>query len=88
MANCKGAKKRILVNERNRQRNISVKSKVKTYTKSAMDAIDAKDAEGIAKAVPEALSAIDKAASKGVIHRNSAARRKSTLQRLAAESTK
>ena len=88
MANNKGAKKRIITNERNRQRNIAVRSQVKTYTKAAESAIQAKDADAVATTLPKALAAIDKAASKGVLHKNVAARRKSTLQRQAAESAK
>ncbi len=84
MANIKSAKKRIRTNEENRQRNISVKSRMKTYVKSALEAIDAKDAEKVKSILPEALAEIDRAASKGVIHVNSAARKKSTLQRRAA----
>ncbi|MCP4643969.1 MAG: 30S ribosomal protein S20 [bacterium] len=83
MANKKSAIKRIRTNERNRQRNIAVKSRMKTYVKQAETAIDAKDKEKVAASLPAALSEIDKAASKGVIHANSAARKKSTLQRLA-----
>jgi small subunit ribosomal protein S20 len=84
MANIKSAKKRVRTSEACRQRNYSVKSRMKTYVKSAMEAIEAKDTEKVKAILPEALSEIDRAASKGVIHANSAARKKSTLQRLAA----
>ena len=80
MANIKSQKKRNLTNEKARQRNISVRSKMKTVMKKALTAIESKDAEAIKTAVPEALSVIDRAASKGVIHSNSAARKKSQLQ--------
>lgn len=84
MANIKSAIKRIRTNERNRQRNTAVKSRMKTYLKNAMLALEAKDAEKVKQALPVALAEIDKAASKGVIHPNSAARKKSMLQRRAS----
>jgi len=62
---------------------MSVRSRMKTFMKKAMAAIEAKDTEAVQKALPAALSEIDRAASKGVIHRNSAARKKSSLQRMA-----
>jgi small subunit ribosomal protein S20 len=83
MANIKSAKKRNITNEKCRQRNVAVKSRMKTLVKQAADAIESKDAAKIKAALPEALSEIDRAASKGIIHRNSAARKKSTLQRIA-----
>lgn len=83
MANIKSSKKSIETSERNRQRNIAVKSRMKTFVKHAVEAIDAKDAGRIQTTLADALCEIDRAASKGVIHKNSAARKKSTLQRLA-----
>lgn len=83
MANIKSAKKRIKQNERNRIRNMSVRARMKTYMKKALEAIAAKDPERIQQSLPQALSEIDRAASKGVIHKNSAARKKSMLQRRA-----
>ncbi len=83
MANSKSAKKRIVQSARNRAVNQSVRARMKTEVKKAMIAIEAKDAEQIKATLPEALSEIDRAASRGVIHANSASRKKSTLQRLA-----
>lgn len=80
MANIKSQKKRNLTNEKSRQRNMAARSRMKTMIKGALTAIEAKDAEKIKVAVPAALSAIDRAASKGVIHANSAARKKSSIQ--------
>ena len=80
MANIKSAKKRVVLNEESRQRNVAVKSRLKTYMKMALTAIEAKDAEKVKSVLPQALSEIDRAATKGVIHKNSAARKKSTLQ--------
>lgn len=88
MANIKSQKKRILTNEKSRQRNMAVRSRMKTMIKGAMTAIESKDGEKISATVPAALSAIDRAASKGVIHPNSAARKKSSLQhRLSSSSS-
>lgn len=84
MANIKSQKKRIVTNERNRQRNVAVKSRVKTYIKSTLLAIEAKDAAKVNELLPQALGEIDRAASKGIIHANSAARKKSHLQHRAA----
>jgi len=84
MANIKSSKKRNVTNEIRRQRNVTVKSRLRTYLKQAMAAIEAKDAERVKALLPEALAEIDQAASKGIIHRNSASRKKSTLQRAAA----
>lgn len=84
MANKKSSVKRIRTNERNRQRNTAVRSRVKTYVGHALAAIESKDPEKTAQAVKAAVSEIDRAASKGVIHANTAARKKSTLQRRAA----
>ena len=80
MANIKSQKKRILTNEKSRQRNMAVRSRMKTMIKHAMTAIEAKDADQVKTTVAAALSAIDRAASKGVIHPNNAARKKSSLQ--------
>jgi small subunit ribosomal protein S20 len=80
MPNIKAKKKNILTSEKRRVRNMSVRSRMKTMVKHAETAVEQKDAEGLKKALPEALSSIDRAASRGVIHRNSAARKKSSLQ--------
>ncbi len=84
MAHSKSARKRLKQNERNRQRNMAVNSRMKTFVKGAMEAIEAKDADKVKVTVPAALSEIDKAASKGVIHQNNAARKKSMIERRVA----
>lgn len=84
MANIKSQKKRVITNEIARQRNLTLRSRMKTMMKHAIEAIEAKDKDAVAKTLPGALSAIDRAAQKGVIHRNSAARKKSELQSHAA----
>lgn len=83
MANKKSQKKRIITNEKARQRNVAVRSRLRTTVKAAREALTATDATEKATAINAALSEIDRAAKKGVIHRNSAARKKSELQRLA-----
>jgi small subunit ribosomal protein S20 len=83
MANIKSAKKRVVTNERRRQRNVAVKSGLKTHLKNTLAALESKDTAQVKSLLPEALSEIDRAASKGVIHPNSASRKKSMLQRRA-----
>jgi len=81
MANIKSQKKRILTNEKSRQRNVAVRSRVKTIVKKTDEALSAKDAEKAKTDLAAAISEIDRACTKGVIHPNQAARRKSSLQR-------
>ena len=83
MANIKSARKRVRVNELKRERNVSVKSRMKTYIRRAEEAIQKNDPAAVSEELPRALSHIDRAASKGVIHRNSASRKKANLQRRA-----
>ena len=78
MANTKSAQKRIRSDARKRLRNQMVKSRVKTFIKKADQAIVAGEEASI-EAVRQACSELDKAATKGVIHKNNAARRKSRL---------
>ncbi len=80
MANTSSAIKRIRSNARKRQRNILVRSKVRTAVKEARSALSARAEDG-AEAVRSAVSELDRAAVKGVIHRRSAARRKSQLMK-------
>lgn len=79
MANIKSAKKRILVNRTKAERNKAIKSGVKTSIKKVYAAIDAKDADAAKVALKEATVAIDKAATKGVYHKNNASRKVSRL---------
>lgn len=81
MANIKSAKKRILVNKTKADRNKSIKSAVKTSIKKVEAAVTAKDKETAAAALQNAISTIDKAASKGVYHKNNAARKVSRLSK-------
>ena len=77
MANTPSARKRIRTNERKRMRNRMYNSRVKTMVRKAEDAIFSGSSAD--DAVREALITLDKAASKGIIHKNNAARRKSRL---------
>ncbi|MHC1740033.1 MAG: 30S ribosomal protein S20 [Anaerolineaceae bacterium] len=79
MANIKSAIKRNKQNEKKRVRNRIYRGTARTYIAKARTAIVAKDPEAAKAAVLEAISALDKAAQKGVIHKNNAARRKSRL---------
>jgi len=90
LANHKSAIKRIRVNERRRVRNRMVISRARTEVKSARANIGKGDLEAAREATKTALRTLDKAVSKGILHRNNAARRKSRLmKRLAAlEATK
>jgi small subunit ribosomal protein S20 len=83
MANIKSQKKRILTNERRRLRNKAVRSELKTRVKVAHNEMDAGTDEA-AEAVTLAQKRLNKAGSKGTIHKNQAARRTSRLMRRAA----
>ena len=79
MANIKSQKKRNIQNEKRHQRNIAAKSSLKTTTKKVQAAVTSGDAEAAATSQREAARALDKAASKGVLHKKTAARKKSRL---------
>lgn len=79
MANIKSAKKRIKVIETKTMRNKAIKSKVKTMIKKVDAAIEAKDKAAAEDALKVAISEINKAASKGIYHKNNAARKVSRL---------
>lgn len=79
MANIKSAKKRVLVSRDRNARNKSIKSAVKTAIKKVEAAVAANDQEAAKTALLEATSTIDKAAKKGVYHKNNAARKVSRL---------
>ena len=84
MANIKSQKKRILTNEKARVRNQAVKSELKTYVRRVREAVSAGDKETAQTALAAAGRKLDKAASKGVIHANQAANRKSKLAKQVA----
>lgn len=79
MANIKSAKKRILVSNKRYEKNKAIRSQVKTAMKKVHAAVDAGDKEAANKALTSAISTIDKACTKGVYHKNNAARKVSHL---------
>lgn len=79
MANIKSAKKRILVTRTATERNKSIRSGVKTAIKKVDAAVESGDKKAAGEALVAATSAIDKACSKGVYHKNNAARKVSRL---------
>lgn len=79
MANIKSQIKRIGQNEKRRVRNKAVKSELKTAVRRFREAADSGDAEAATTALRTASRLLDKAASKGVIHPNQAANRKSAM---------
>lgn len=81
MANIKSAKKRILVNRTKAERNKAIKSGVKTAMKKVYTAIEANDKEAAGAALLNATSVINKAATKGVYHKNNASRKVSRLSK-------
>ncbi len=84
MANIKSQIKRDKTNEKRRLRNQAVKSEAKTYAKYVREQVKAGDADKANAALRAANRKLDKAASKGVIHKNQAANRKSGLAKLVA----
>lgn len=81
LANIKSAKKRILVNRTKAARNKSIRSSVKTAMKKVELAVEQKDVEAAKAALPQAISAIDRAETKGVYHKNNASRKVSRLSK-------
>lgn len=79
MANSRSAKKRVLVAERNRERNQAVKSRIKTMVKKVLSAVELKDAELAKSALSVAYKELDKAVSKGILKKNTVSRKKSRL---------
>lgn len=81
MANTKSAKKSIKVQERRRVRNQMIDTRVRSFFKKARRAIEEVDSENAEKTVVQAISQMDKAVAKGIIHKNTAARKKSRLMK-------
>ncbi len=79
MANIKSQIKRVKTNEKRRMRNKSVRSSVRTAVRKFRAAVEAGNPEEAAELQRAAARALDKAASKGVIHKNQAANRKSAM---------
>ena len=81
MPNTKSAIKQLRASERKRLRNRRVRSRARTFVKKANRLIEAGDMEQAEETARQAIIALDKAAQKGVIHKNAAARSKSRLMK-------
>ncbi len=79
MANIKSQKKRVLTNEKAHKRNVAFKSQLKHTIRATREAIEAGDKAAAEAAYAVAAQKLDKAAGRGVIHKNQAANRKSAL---------
>lgn len=79
MANIKSSKKRILTSERNAAKNVAFKSSVKTAIKKALELGKAGESKDLQEAVAKVYQLCDKAVGKGILHKNTAARKKSRL---------
>ena len=79
MAHSKSSKKRVFIGERNAARNKSIKSRVKTFVKKVLIAVEAKNVDEAKSALNAAYKELDKAVTKGVIKKNAASRKKSRL---------
>lgn len=86
MPNIKSVKKDVLRSRKNHLRNQATKSRIKTFVKKTGAAIASNDSE-LSSLLSQTVSALDKAAKRGIIHRNAAARRKSRLMSRAAKVT-
>ncbi|BDH10190.1 MULTISPECIES: 30S ribosomal protein S20 [Streptomyces] len=84
MANIKSQMKRIKTNEKARQRNKAVKSTLKTAIRRTREAVEAGDLQKATTAQAAAAKTLDKAVSKGVIHKNAAANKKSAMAKKVA----
>lgn len=82
MANIKSQKKRNITNEKARMRNRAIRSELKTATHAVKDAVEAKDGATALAAAHNACKLMDRAVTKGVIHKNQAANRKSGIMQL------
>lgn len=86
MANLKSSKKDIRRIAKRRERNQSARTALKTYVKRVRQAVEKGDAALSVEALSKACRYLDKASQMGVIHKNQAARRKSRIARLVAQS--
>jgi small subunit ribosomal protein S20 len=87
MANIKQQKKRVRIQGRQRLENLRYRSTIKTLTKRLESEVGSGDAERIAEAQRELVRTIDRAATRGALHRNTAARKKSHAARIVAGAT-
>ncbi len=82
MANIKSAKKRIRITEKKTARNKAINSAVKTSIKKVVAATEDNNVDQAKIALKNAVTAIDKATSKGIFHKNTSARKKSALTKM------
>ena len=81
MPNIKSSVRSVKTDAERRAKNFAVRSTVKTVTRKTLEAINGKQADEAKSLLTTAVSTIDKAAKKGVIHKNAAARKKSRLMK-------
>ena len=79
MANIKSAKKRVLIAQRNTERNVAFKTAIKTAVKKVLNCANSEDKNELNSLLSKAYQLCDKAVSKGILHKNTAARKKSRL---------
>ena len=79
MANIKSAKKRVLIAEKNRLRNTAFKTSIKTAVKKVLELAKSENKDALNKALSRVYGLCDKAVVKGILHKNTAARKKSRL---------
>jgi small subunit ribosomal protein S20 len=84
VANIKSQLKRIKTNEKRTERNKAVKSELRTWVRKFREAAESGDKDAAEAALQKASTKLDKAASKGVIHKNQAANKKSAMAKKAA----
>jgi small subunit ribosomal protein S20 len=84
MANIKQQKKRVLIQERQRTENLRYRSTIKTLTKRLESAVSDGDSDRVAAEHRELVRTIDRATTRGALHANTAARKKSRAARLVA----
>jgi small subunit ribosomal protein S20 len=88
LANIRSAKKRMRQNPKRQARNQQVRTRARTYVKLARASMDGQDSAAAEEAVKLAISELDRAAAKGVIHANNASRRKARLMKQLAKTHK
>ena len=79
MANIKSAKKRVLIAQRNTERNVAFKTSIKTAVKKVLACAQSEDRAELNALLAKVYQLCDKAAGKGILHKNTAARKKSRL---------
>ena len=85
MPNIRSAEKRMRADAKLRERNLEAKSKLKTLVRQFNRSVDGKQADQARKIFPQLVKLLDKSAQKGILHRNTASRKKSRLARSLAK---